>query len=161
MRTTSPTLYSPFSSWAWYFFERRTVLPMAGCRKRRSTLTTTVLVFLSLTTTPWRMRFGIVWSSSSLSRGGAAVFVQNRFDAGDATAQDADAPGILGLAIGALEAEVELLLLHRGELIAQLVRALGPKVVGLGGGFGCRRLLRLAGFRRFRCFLGHDYTIRA
>jgi len=32
--------------------ERRTVLPMAGCRKRRSTLTTTVLAFLSLTTTP-------------------------------------------------------------------------------------------------------------
>src|ERR1700761_2870401 len=104
MRTTSPALYSPFSSWAWYFFERRTVFPMAGCRKRRSTLTTTVLAFLSLTTTPWRIRFGIVWSSSSLGRDGAALFVQNRLDTGDVAAQDADAAGILGLAVGTLEA---------------------------------------------------------
>src|SRR5579871_1911601 len=115
MRTTSPTLYSPFSSWAWYFFERRTVLPIAGCRKRRSTLTTTVLAFLSLTTTPWRIRFGIVWSLSLGRR--AALFVQNRLDTGDVAAQHPHAAGVLGLAVGALEAEIELLLLHRGELV--------------------------------------------
>src|SRR5262249_2355806 len=44
MRTMSPALNSPFSSWAWYFFERRTVLPITGWVKRRSTFTTTVFL---------------------------------------------------------------------------------------------------------------------
>src|SRR5215469_14565082 len=36
------------------------VLPITGCMKRRSTSTTTVLAFASLTTTPCRTRFGMV-----------------------------------------------------------------------------------------------------
>src|SRR6476659_8652630 len=55
----SPTEYVLASSCAWYFFERRMVFFMVGCVKRRSTRTTTVLFCLSLTTTPWRVRFGI------------------------------------------------------------------------------------------------------
>src|SRR5262249_38084432 len=58
--TTSPTLYLLASSWAWYFFDRRMVFFSTGWVKRRSTRTTTVLSFLSLTTTPCRTRFGIV-----------------------------------------------------------------------------------------------------
>src|SRR5680860_1489397 len=41
-------------------FGWRTVFLNRGCVKRRSTLTTTVLSFLSLTTTPSKTRFGIV-----------------------------------------------------------------------------------------------------
>src|ERR1041385_4413599 len=59
IHTTSPTGNSFFSSWAWYFFERRMVFFISGCVKRRSTRTTTVLSCLSLTTTPCSVRFGI------------------------------------------------------------------------------------------------------
>ncbi len=52
MNTVSPTLQALASSCAWYFFDRRTVFFITGWVKRRSTLTTTVLSFLSLTTTP-------------------------------------------------------------------------------------------------------------
>src|SRR5215813_2103502 len=55
----SSTWYSFVSSWAWYFLVRRTVFFMTGWVKRRSTRTTTVLSCLSLTTTPWSVRFGI------------------------------------------------------------------------------------------------------
>src|ERR1700687_3066985 len=55
----SPTAYSLVSSWAWYFFERRTTFFIVGWLKRRSTRTTTVLSCLSLTTTPWGVRFRI------------------------------------------------------------------------------------------------------
>src|SRR5690606_26973964 len=60
MNTTSPTLCWLFSSCALYFLVMRTVFFMTGCVKRRSTLTTTVLSFLSLTTVPCNTRFGIV-----------------------------------------------------------------------------------------------------
>src|ERR1044072_298450 len=60
--TMSPTEYSFFSSWAWYFFERRTVFFRTGCVKRRSTRTMMVLSCLSLTTVPCRVRFGILES---------------------------------------------------------------------------------------------------
>src|SRR2546423_4422667 len=59
IHTTSPVENSFFSSWAWYFFERRMVFFICGWVKRRSTRTTTVLSCLSLTTTPWSVRFGI------------------------------------------------------------------------------------------------------
>ena len=59
MKTRSPTLNVSSSSWAWNFFERRTAFLNSGCMKRRSTSTTTVLVFLSETTTPCKTRFGI------------------------------------------------------------------------------------------------------
>src|ERR1700760_2125749 len=107
MRMMSPILYSPFSSWAWYFLERRTVLPITGWVKRRSTLTTTVLAFLSLTTTPCSTRFGIRLFPSAGGSGLAALFRQNRFDAGDRPADDAHAVCLFELAVGALEAEVE------------------------------------------------------
>src|SRR5262245_20451173 len=59
MNTVSPTLQALFSSCALYFFVKRTVFFITGCVKRRSTLTTTVFSFLSLTTVPCRMRFGM------------------------------------------------------------------------------------------------------
>src|SRR5262249_10272458 len=59
IHTRSPTEYVLASSCAWYFFERRIVFFIVGCVKRRSTRTTIVLSFLSLTTTPLSVRFGI------------------------------------------------------------------------------------------------------
>src|SRR5215510_12398386 len=59
IHTRSPTEYVLASSCAWYFFERRIVFFIVGCVKRRSTRTTIVLSCLSLTTTPWSVRFGI------------------------------------------------------------------------------------------------------
>src|SRR3954454_6972198 len=46
--TRSPCLYSLFSSWAWYFFERVTTFPYSGCFTRCSTSTVIVLFILSL-----------------------------------------------------------------------------------------------------------------
>ncbi len=60
METTSPTLNWLDSSWALYFFDRRTVFLNSGWVKRRSTSTTTVLSFLSETTVPCKTRLGIV-----------------------------------------------------------------------------------------------------
>src|SRR5664280_3496691 len=59
IHTKSPTEYALVSSCAWYFFEVRTVFFIVAWVKRRSTRTTTVLACLSLTTTPWSVRFGI------------------------------------------------------------------------------------------------------
>src|SRR6202012_1284595 len=98
MRTTSPVLNSPFSSWAWYFFDRRTVLPITGWVKRRSTFTTTVLAFLSLTTTPCSTRFGIPsFLTLCFGRGRRfrALLGHDRFDPGDLLAHGADAAGVL------------------------------------------------------------------
>src|SRR5512140_3963558 len=54
--TTSPVWNSPFSSWAWYLLDLATILPYSSCLTRRSTRTVTVLVRLSLTTLPIRVR---------------------------------------------------------------------------------------------------------
>src|SRR5512147_2611496 len=54
--TTSPILYSPFSSWAWYLLDLATILPYSSCLVRRSIRTVTVLERLSLTTRPTRVR---------------------------------------------------------------------------------------------------------
>src|SRR5688500_7983389 len=101
--------------------------------KRRSTFTTTVFWFLSLTTVPWRIRFGMVLA---LRLGSAALLGHYGLDARDIAAQYANAAGILHLAVGALEAQVELLFLEVRELGAQLVGALDAEILGLGRRLG-------------------------
>src|SRR3954470_1191153 len=81
---------------------------------RRSTETITVLSPLSLTTVPCRIRFGIAALSSTLRRGLAA---EHGLDAGDVAPHLAHARRALELAGGLLEAQVELFLLQRNELI--------------------------------------------
>src|SRR4051812_18437991 len=92
---------------------------MTGCVKRRSTLTTTVLSCLSLMTTPCNTRFGIP-DLLSLRFGG--LLPRQRAHAGDVLADLAHARGVLELSGRALEAQVELLLLQRQELVLELVR---------------------------------------
>src|SRR5471032_2107702 len=58
--TRSPSLYSLFSEWAWYFFDSVTIFPSMGWRTRRSINTVTVLFILSLTTRPVRARITLV-----------------------------------------------------------------------------------------------------
>src|SRR4051812_37627897 len=90
----------------------------------------------------------------TLGLGSAALLGENGLNARDIAAQDTDAAGILHLTIGALKAQVELLFLEVGELAAQLIRALGPEVLGLGRGLGARLLgLFRGGF--LGCFFGH------
>src|ERR1700741_3932071 len=137
--------------------------------KRRSTSTTTVLAFLSLTPTPCSTRFGIVLFLFRPLLGGrfcflgrrllfllrrfgfgfgrlrrrplrrhlrmARPFTQDRLDARDVLAHVAHAVGLFQLAAGALEAQVELLLLQRGQLVFQLVAALIAEVGGCGHAF--------------------------
>src|SRR5689334_11817253 len=79
----------------------------------------------------------------TLGLGSAALLGENGLDARDVAAQNADATGVLHLAVGALETQVELLLLEARELARQLVRALGAEVLGLGRGLGGGRLLGL------------------
>src|ERR1700722_19273316 len=93
----------------------------------------------------------------TLGLGSATLLGENGLDARDVAAQHADAAGIFHLAVGTLEAQVELLLLEIGELAAQLVRTLGAKIFGPGRGFGARLLglFRSLGGGFLRCFLGH------
>src|SRR5215475_7565877 len=88
----------------------------------------------------------------TLGLGSAALLGENGLDARDVAAQHADAAGILHLAVGALKAQVELLLLEIGELAVQLIRALGAESFGLGSRAG-----GLLGFLRGlgSGFLGH------
>src|SRR6478609_1514404 len=133
---------------------------IVGCVKRRSTRTTTVLSCLSLTTTPWSVRFGI---SNPLSlrlrlrlrlvrlgarlrlrgslrfgsfaflgrcrrsvglrgrfRHSGALLRRNGFHPRDVAANDAHARGILELARGTLEAQIELLLLELEHFVIEL-----------------------------------------
>src|SRR3546814_1528424 len=92
-------------------------LPYSGCFTRRSTFTTTVLSVLSDTTCPTRTRFGIVLSFR-LSAGALAL---QRLDPRDRAAHLADAARLFELAGRRLEAQVELLALQLGELLAKLV----------------------------------------
>ena len=64
--TTSPILYSPFSSCAWYLLDLATILPYSSCLVRRSISTVIVFERLSLTTLPIRVRV-------FLARGSAAA----------------------------------------------------------------------------------------
>src|SRR6185295_10790096 len=106
---------------------------MTGWVKRRSTLATTVLVFLSLTTTPCSTRFGILLSFYP-SAGLAALLRQHGFDARDGPADLTHAVGLLELAIGALKAEVERFLSQLYQLVVQFIGGLGAIVVCLRRG---------------------------
>src|SRR3546814_15276085 len=64
-------------------------------------------------------------------RGRAAPFRQNGFDAGDVAPHLTNPRRALQLARGLPEAQVELLLLERQELVLQLVVGLGANVLGL------------------------------
>src|SRR6185312_16139410 len=98
----------------------RTVFCSKGCVKRRSTRTTTVLSFLSLTTTPCNTRFGISVTSSSLGAGGV-LLARDGLDARD-VAPDLSYPRrVLKLARGRLKAQVELLLLELDQLVIELI----------------------------------------
>src|SRR5262245_33484105 len=112
----SPTLNLLVSSWAWKFLVRRTVFLSSGWVMRRSTFTTTVLLCLSLTTTPCSTRFGTL---ASLSLGGRSTLLQ-RLDAGDVSPDLAHPVGVLQLAGGPLEAQVELLSLQLEQFVLQL-----------------------------------------
>src|SRR5437870_4149497 len=90
---------------------------------RRSTRTITVLSQASLTTLPCRMRLGM--SGTSLL---SAAFAENGLDAGDVAPHLAHPRGILQLAAGALEAQIEDLLAERVDLFGQLVDAAGPQI---------------------------------
>src|ERR1700690_2622774 len=127
---------------------------MTGCVKRRSTFTTTVLVFLSLTTTPCSTRFGIP-KSFYPSAGLAALLRHYRFDARDRPANFTHAIRLLELAVGALEAEVEGLLLQLDQLVAQFVCRLGAEIVRLGRGLG-----RSLGGLGSLCLLGLGRCLR-
>src|SRR5690606_30206982 len=107
------------ASWARYFLDLRTVFCSSGCLKRRSTRTVIVCSFLSEVTTPCRIRLGMsrVLSVRRRCRG---FLVQNRLDAGDVTADGTHAGGVLKLAGGLLEAQVEGFLLELGQLLAKL-----------------------------------------
>src|ERR671913_330620 len=98
---------------------------MTGCVKRRSTLTTTVLSCLSLITTPCKTRFGISFSSG-LRFGG--LLPLQRAHPRDVLADLAHPRGVLELAGRSLEAQIELLLLQRQELVLKLVRRHGLEV---------------------------------
>src|SRR5262249_26413160 len=94
----------------------------------------------------------------TLGLGSAALLGENGLDARDVAAQHADAAGIFHLAVGTLEAQVELLLLEVRQLAAQLVGTLGAEVGGLRrrlGGSHLLGLLRGSGF--LGCFLGHRF----
>src|SRR3954466_8287075 len=88
----------------------------------------------------------------TLRLGATALLGENCLDARDVAAQDANAAGVFHLAVGPLEAQVELLFLHVRELGVQLVGVLDAEVLGLGRGLGGGRLL---GGLLCCCFLGH------
>src|SRR5690606_38406276 len=88
-----------------------------------------VLSPLSETTTPSRIRFGISVLSSGLP-----LLTLQRLDAGDGLAHLVDPMGLLGLAGGGLEAQVELFLLQLQELFLQLIGGHGAQVGDLHHG---------------------------
>src|SRR5690554_3567698 len=125
--TMSPTLAVLASSWAWYFLERRTVFFMIGWVKRRSTLTTTVLSFLSETTVPCRIRLGMSDSLLACRR----LLGQHGLHTRNIAADLADLRSVLQLLGSALETQVELFFLQAHELIFEFINRLGPNVARL------------------------------
>src|SRR3984893_1563933 len=97
---------------------------------RRSTRTITVLSQASLTTTPWRTRFGMLAPSRGLRGRLAAPLAENGLDAGDVAPHVAHPRGVLELTAGALETQVEDLLAEGLDLLGQLVLGAGPQVAG-------------------------------
>src|SRR5664279_4255132 len=144
--------------------------------KRRSTRTTTVLACLSLTTTPWSVRFGIYdplllrlfrfGSPGARFRGGLGlggfrlllglrrdVGLHDRLGAGtllrgdrlharDVAADDAHARGVLELTGGALEAQVELLLLELEHFVIELIERHRSYVGGFHGAHSAIRSMK-------------------
>src|SRR6266567_5810225 len=100
---------------------------------RRSTRTMIVLSPESLTTTPCRMRFGILYP---LGRGPAAL-AENGLDPRDVAPHLAHPRGVFELAAGALETQVENLTAEGVDLFGQLVDRAGPQVGGLHSLHGC------------------------
>src|SRR6478609_7324692 len=92
-----------------------------------------VLACLSLTTTPCKVRFGICVSLLLLLR---ALLRGDGLDAGDVTASLAQARGVLELPGGALEAQVEALLLQIQDGVILLIRAQCTDVFDLHLGHG-------------------------
>src|SRR4029077_13349801 len=92
---------------------------MPGWVKRRSTRTTTVLACLSLTTTPCSVRFGI----SGLLLLLRALLRGDGLDAGDVAAGFLQPRGVFQLPGGALEAQVEALLLQIEDRVLHLIVA--------------------------------------
>src|SRR6266851_2652787 len=86
----------------------------------------TVLSPESLTTTPWRMRFGMLYPL----RRCAAALAENGLDARDVAPHLAHPRGVFELAAGALETQVENLPAERVDLLGQLVERAGPEVGG-------------------------------
>src|SRR3954451_22432755 len=99
-----------------------------GCITRRSTRTIMVLSPLSLTTVPCMIRRGM---GKLLRRGRAHALAQDGLDARDVAAHLADARGVLKLARGPAEAQVELLLLQGQELVVELIGGLGAQIGGV------------------------------
>src|ERR1700744_6299627 len=88
-----------------------------------------VLSCLSLTTTPWRVRFGIFRPLLLGVRG--AFLRSDGLDACDVAASFTQARGVLELPGGALETQVEPLLLQIEDRILHLVGAHAADVVDL------------------------------
>src|ERR1700682_2691173 len=104
---------------------------------RRSTRTIAVLSQASLTTTPWRTRFGMLAPSRGLRGRLAAPLAENGLDAGDVAPHLAHPRGVFELTAGALETQVEDLLAERVELLAELVLGTDAQVAGLHAFHGC------------------------
>src|SRR5262249_28021991 len=102
---------------------------------RRSTRTMTVLSQASLTTTPWRTRFGI--STPSRGRRLAAPLTENGLDARDIAPHLAHSRRVFELTAGALKAQVEDLLAERLGLLGQFIVAAGAQIAGLSAFHGC------------------------
>src|SRR3954470_24874297 len=101
---------------------------------RRSTETITVFAFLSLTTVPCRTRLGIFSSplpARRLRGLGLRLLAQEGLDPCDVAPDGAHAGGVLQLTAGALEAQVERLLLQRHQVGLQLIVALNPQIFRL------------------------------
>src|SRR5437660_325920 len=85
------------------------------------------LMETTMTTTPSRTRFGI---SCSLPGG---LLAQHRLDAGDVAAHLARAGGLLQLATGLLESQVECFLAQVAQLLLELVVGPRTQIAGLHG----------------------------
>src|SRR5690349_13333657 len=85
-----------------------------------------VLSFLSLTTTPCKMRFGMKLELLSARRCGALGL--HRPDAGDVAPDLTHPSRVLHLARGLLESQIELLLLELHQLVPQRIVGERPHV---------------------------------
>src|SRR6056297_3550758 len=106
------------------------VFCITGCLNRRSTETVTVWALASEVTVPCRILLGMV-SGSLLGGRAAGLFVEDRPDARGVAAGAAHLRGVLELAGGRLEPQVELFFLEPDKLFPELVRGLATQIAGL------------------------------